>query len=273
MNSVEYRGYLHEEWRLFHSADRRNMDFDVHAHAFHKLVVCLSGHVEYTIEGTVYRLSAGDVLMIPAGQLHRSVMSEKDRYERFVLWLRPSAVDSLGEDSVRQIFIGGGVLRLQGEPWDILLHRLTQVEKWWYSDIDGHQLLSWTYLVQALFIVRDMSRNQTETGRTNPRLAEIIRYISDHPSEDLSVEALCSRFFISPSGLMHSFKKYTGCSVHAYIQKKRLHCAATMIRNGEKAISAAESNGFSDYSAFLKAFRKEYGVSPQQVRNEGNTLK
>ena len=45
------RGYLNEDYKLFHIYDKRSMDFDSHSHDFHKLIICLSGSANYTIEG------------------------------------------------------------------------------------------------------------------------------------------------------------------------------------------------------------------------------
>ena len=50
------RGYLMENYRLFHSTDRRDADFLSHSHDFHKVVFSLSGKVTYTMEGTIYEL-------------------------------------------------------------------------------------------------------------------------------------------------------------------------------------------------------------------------
>ena len=58
---------------------------------------------------------------------------------------------------------------------------------------------------------------------------------------------------------MHRFKAAYGCTVHQYIQQKRLQTAAEMIRQGVPVLKAAEEAGFGDYSVFLRAFRAAYG--------------
>ncbi|MBR6809951.1 MAG: helix-turn-helix transcriptional regulator, partial [Clostridia bacterium] len=65
---------------------------------------------------------------------------------------------------------------------------------------------------------------------------------------------------------MHSFKAHTGCSVHQYIVQKRLTYAFDRIRDGQGIVETAHQAGFGDYSAFLKAFRKQYGCSPREVK-------
>ena len=76
------------------------------------------------------------------------------------------------------------------------------------------------------------------------------------------------RFYISTSYLMHEFKRHAGCTVHQYVQQKRLTEAAARIRAGDAVLAASQAAGFSDYSAFLKAFRKQYGCVPSALRGK-----
>ena len=60
------RGYLREDFRLFHLKDAAMEQVDWHYHSFHKVLVLLSGHASYTIEGQNYALEPGDVVFVPA---------------------------------------------------------------------------------------------------------------------------------------------------------------------------------------------------------------
>ena len=61
---------------------------------------------------------------------------------------------------------------------------------------------------------------------------------------------------------MRLFKAQTGSTVHAYVRQKRLMNAARLIREGVPAAKAAEESGYGDYSAFHRAFKASFGVSP-----------
>ena len=63
-----------------------------------------------------------------------------------------------------------------------------------------------------------------------------------------------------------AFRTQTGSSVYSYILQNRLIRAAKSIRNGMPASEAALDSGFSDYSAFYRAFRKQFGTSPGRIR-------
>ena len=49
-------GYLNENFRLFHLKDSSGQEKDFHFHEFDKLVILISGKVDYTVEGTTYKL-------------------------------------------------------------------------------------------------------------------------------------------------------------------------------------------------------------------------
>ena len=91
-----------------------------------------------------------------------------------------------------------------------------------------------------------------------------VRYIAAHLEEELSVEALASRFYLSRYYLMHRFKAITGYTVHQYISQKRLLRAGELIRAGTPVMKAAEAVGFREYSTFLRAFQNTFHVSPRE---------
>lgn len=68
---------------------------EFHAHDFLELYYFLDGSVTYYIEDQVYDLCPGDLLIIPAGKMHRPVIAnEHAAYERMVLWITPQYLQS-----------------------------------------------------------------------------------------------------------------------------------------------------------------------------------
>jgi len=65
----------------------------------------------------------------------------------------------------------------------------------------------------------------------------------------------------------HTFTDHIGISIHQYITAKRLEASKGAILAGEKISDTYLRYGFRDYSAFFRAFRKEYGISPKEFRN------
>ena len=100
----------------------------------------------------------------------------------------------------------------------------------------------------------------------DPKVEEILKYIAAHLEENLTVDSLAKRFYLSRYYLMHRFKAVSGYTVHQYISQKRLLRAGELIRSGVPVMKAAEQAGFSEYSTFLRAFQNTFHMSPREFR-------
>lgn len=274
MNESISRGYLNEPYRLFHSTDKRDADFDAHSHDFHKMVFCLKGRVTYIMEGNSYELQAGDILLIPQGQIHRSILHGESIYERMILWVKDSFLSLFGETALLLPFAprdgDKALYRPSVSRRSCLLEKLMGIEQAQKSGLPGARLMQDTWLIQFLLELNHqltlLPPLPSAAVRTDPKVQEILLYINTHLEEEMTVEKLSRQFFISPSHLMHSFRQHAGCGVHQYIRQKRLSFACERLREGERVLQAAAQAGFRDYSAFLKAFRSQYGYSPREMR-------
>ena len=89
MDAAVNKGFLQENFRLFHLRDRRAPAVEPHYHEFDKLVVLLAGAVDYTVEGCLYRMRPGDVLFVRHHDIHCPVIHPDSVYERVILWIAP----------------------------------------------------------------------------------------------------------------------------------------------------------------------------------------
>ena len=89
LSNYERRGYLTEEFRLFHLRDSSLERIDWHYHEFHKIILLLGGSAGYSIEGKRYHLEPGDLVLVGRGCIHRPEILGQLPYERIVLYLSP----------------------------------------------------------------------------------------------------------------------------------------------------------------------------------------
>ena len=84
---INKRGYLKEDFRLFHLKDSRAQQIGYHYHEFDKVILLLGGKVTYVVEGVTYFLQPWDLLLVPHDRIHRPIIDPSEPYERVVIWL------------------------------------------------------------------------------------------------------------------------------------------------------------------------------------------
>lgn len=270
---ADKRGYLRQKFRLFHLKDQDSGVIPHHYHEFHKLILFQSGALTYRVEGRSYEMRSGDLLLIPAHAIHQPIIDPDVPYERFVLWIQPEALEEKGLEHCFVQCREENAYLLSRDKYDRpqLLSLLREMEVCEVGGAFGDAVLSEALFLQAMvalnrWMLGQPHRTQPEAERSDPKIDEILTYINQNLTSDLSVNALAARFYLSRSWLMHRFKAITGCPIHQYVLQKRLILSAQLLRAGESVGEAAHLSGFSDYSAFLRAFRKAYGVAPREFR-------
>ena len=269
------RGYLHEEFHLFRLRDRSLGEVEYHYHDFHKLMFLYAGEVDYAVEGQRCMMRPGDLVTVPRGALHRPVVSPGKEYDRLIVYLSPEFLrrESTEACDLELCFTGqyralGPVLRPAGSAAGGLVALLKSAQEAAF-DREGYggDLLSRAIMIQFLItLCRLGQQGRLVSPQAEPRSeknAEILRYIGENLTEILSVEELSRRFYISPYHLMHRFREENGVTLHSYILAKRLMLARDLISSGVSATEACFSCGCRDYSAFARAYKKQFGVSPR----------
>lgn len=99
------------------------------------------------------------------------------------------------------------------------------------------------------------------------RIQEIINYIEDNLTEDISVADAASRSGISSWQFQKLFRKATGDSLGNYIRHRRLSSAAEdLLKKESKIIDIAVQYQFGSQEAFSRAFKKYFNQTPAKFK-------
>ena len=266
-------GYLEENYHYFHLRDTAGQERDFHFHEFDKIVLLLSGRVDYAVESVSYTLRPWDILLVKHHVIHKALIDKSEPYERIILYLDGSYFDRLlpgaGLTACFDTADRTGEYRLvpdteQRAGLEQIFLAYEQAAK---DSRFGAQALCDSYILQLLVqIGRINAAPRREEQRFDPKIRQTLSYINENLGRELSVDALAERVYLSRYHFMRLFKAETGSTVHAYVRQKRLLYAARLIREGSPANQAAEAAGFADYSAFHRAFRASFGISPGQLK-------
>lgn len=97
-------------------------------------------------------------------------------------------------------------------------------------------------------------------------------FIESHFGEPLSLDAVAAASGLSRFRLAHVFGLATGRPVAGYRRARRLSEAAKRLAAGASDILAvALDAGYGSHEAFTRAFRGEFGTTPETVRERGGT--
>ena len=248
-----------------------NSDFEVHTHyQDFEIYHFLEGDLVFAFEGRYIKVEKGSMIIISNGVLHRPIIKSNCRYYRKRILFN------------KEIFIKFNTMDFEFynklKKRKILVLGKEKVEKTGidtlFCDIERELALNTPYnnfcaLISlfSLLIKAEKYSEQIENivdDTHSEKISQIIRYIDEHMTEDLTYKALSETFCLSEKSLYKFFKKETGFALGSYINERRIIIAQSILNAGGSAQSAAYTAGFRDYSVFYRCFLKKVGMSPAE---------
>ncbi len=263
-------------FEIFRYKDAYPKEVALHHHDFYEVYFFLSGNVQYNIESRSYLLSPGDILLMSPMELHQPIFQGEQRpYERIVLWINKRFLEGLclpGQDLTDCFDTTRpghtNLLSTDGMKRQMLVFQLEQLINTVENQEPYAEIYALSYLVQVMVQLNRLSRqagqNENVKEVKDSVMFHILTYINEHYSEDLSLDLLANKFFISKYHLSREFQRLVGTSVHRYIVLKRLVMAKQMMSEGMPSSLVYQHCGFGDYSNFYRAFKGEYQMSPKE---------
>lgn len=269
MTGYEKRGYLLENFRLFHLRSQGGAAVDFHYHEFCKVLLLVSGEGGYYVDGRRYLLQSGDVLLIGSRSVHKPELAAEVPYERIIIYISPEFLQNMStpDCDLPALFSGSHVLRLPEPRRKAVFSLASRLERDLGHDAFGRAVLSQADLLQLMV---ELGRNLVDVPANLPyadapenrRVLEIMEYLDRNLAEQIDIDQLAERFYISKYYMMRLFRKETGTTVYAYLTRKRLLKARELISGGMRAMEACFACGFHSYSSFTRAYGKFFGTSP-----------
>ena len=264
---------LSEDFEVFYYSDTHFRSVGSHSHDYYELYFFEEGAVTMVIDEKPYPLRQGDVILIPPGVSHRAQLTDGEKpYRRFVFWVSQPFLAVLEGRSPAYGYLlrraedrGRYVYRFDLPTFNAIRTRLFTLLDEIHADRFAKEAAI-TLCISELLLFLGRTVHEQEQRRNKKeqlsRYEAIARYVDQHLDEPLSLDALAKQFYLSKFYLVHLFRENTGLSVHQYLLKKRLAACCDAMQGGAAVGEVCRRWGFGDYSAFYRAFRKEYGMSP-----------
>lgn len=248
-----------------------------HSHSFYELIYCVScDKMQYLVGTERYRLQRGDIIWVPPGVSHCPLFTEemKTPYERIVLWVNAEKMaaffDRWSDANQRHTLHNRHyLLRTAGMARERELRELFQrgcreSEKrlaGWETALYGNTNLLLTLLMRAM-----NGSGEPPLREKTELLDELLSFVSGHLQEKITVSDAARKLHVSESTVTHLCSKRLGLSFYRYVTQQRLDRARRLMMDKVELSTVAEQSGFCDYTAFFRAFKREYGLSPSEYR-------
>jgi AraC-like DNA-binding protein/mannose-6-phosphate isomerase-like protein (cupin superfamily) len=276
MNNYEATGYLNSDFKIFHLIDNNPKEFSYHYHDFYKILIFIRGNVSYFIEGKSYQLKPYDIILVAAGEIHKPIIHDDTPYERIIIYVSSAFFEDYRKDNydLKLCFTKANehhtnVLRMGDLKRTGLYDACCRLEQSFYTDEYANTLYQKILFLEFMIILDRVVINKNidflDTSTANQKVLEIMKYINEHLSDEISIDSLADYFYLNRSYLMHLFKTETGYTIGKYITEKRLFMAKNLIQNGVSVTNACYSSGFKNYATFFRAYKDKFNTSPKNA--------
>ncbi len=253
--------------------DRGTYPSNLHYHDYYELVVFEEGDIKYVCEGNVYDLTYGDIVLIPPGKFHMSVINcESTHYKRHVFYLYPSAFDAIGHGALMSFLNrtkDGDILEFASleskHKFMELLVSLKEILDKEPSPLEDAMNLS--YIIHIFYLLNQKNcQLKTETSSLPENILALQHYIDNNFSVISSVSQVAEHFFYSREHVSRLFKKYFDTTISDYIMKRRISESQSLLMKDMPIIDIAYKVGFCSLSTFIRAFRSVTSMTPSEYR-------
>ena len=221
------------------------------------------------IDGQIYPVQKGDLLMYNPGVLHDEAYSGQ---QLPLLCCGISGIKRSGlsdnhllPDTARPVLAAGeNFPRLQMQMQ--MMFDESQKRSKYSSRIcqDLFHALWYTLVEQIDAVCGESGRPIGQHEWLSERVKE---FVDSHLTESYTLEQMANEFQVSVSYLSHSFKRATGHSVMQYMTQRRIGEAQTLLVTTTQPIKQiAQRMGYTDLSYFTRVFTHNVGMSPRKYR-------
>ena len=253
-----------------------------HYHDFLELVFILSGQAVHVLEGNEYTVSAGDVFVLQGYQRH--FFKEADSVELVNLMF--DAIDDPNiithklrqlegfkalfvlEPHYRATYRYRNMLQLTRDELAIIEIILNTMFAEQEQSKEGYEIILVNRFVELIILLsRYYSHIKTNRAKALLRISKVINYMENHYAENINVDILSERAYMSKRNFMRTFRGAAGLSPINYLKQIRLQKARKLLTETNLMIEEiAAQCGFSDSNYFIKCFRRAYKITPNKFR-------
>lgn len=248
--------------------------YDMHMHDFYEFLLVCSENVTITYETITIEATKGDMIIFPPFTIHK-VDSHQKPYERFtgqfsydrVIASASCAAPILDYIASKRPFF----IKLDDASYETVRKLVYDGKASYVSTAPNREFELTFVLCSILNIAMNIHEKTAHTDSSSyvhtPSLPmEILKYISENYTYDLTIEHITKKFGLSHTSLHNMMKKYVNLSFKEYIIRLRIAKAMELLYKGMSVTEAASYSGFNSYAHFIRIFTQRVGISPKKYK-------
>jgi YesN/AraC family two-component response regulator len=238
-----------------------------HYHEYFELYYLEYGHRYHIINGELYSLNAGEFSLFPPYVMHHSYGENNIVFKRLLVYFKPEVV--MIPEVLSKLNSSIGVYKLNNKAGKHIYSKLVEIlaeqnSRSIYSE-EAMQMILNQLLIE---IVRHTSESLETKPEKQDRITQILNYLHLNYAENIMLEELAAKFYISPYYLCREFKHYTNSTIIHYVNTLRVIRAQRMLMETNKSITDISIEvGFSNITHFGRVFKAIADTTPSKYRN------
>ncbi len=249
-----------------------------HFHNAFEMYYLCQGERYYYVDNKTYHIKKGDFVLINEYTPHRGIAAGDSSFGHILINFKKAYLNEfvkITSESLYECFTKGIHIIHLDEKEQVIIENLfdTMLEEF-HHKAPWHDYYLKTLLVQLLLLTRRFAKDTPEyskapTGSTYKIINEATGYINDHFSDDITLEFISNKFFISTHYFSRIFKKITGVSFIEYLNNVRTKSSQKLLVSTNLSISEIAARvGYKSNTHFGRIFKKTIGISPSEYRTE-----
>ncbi len=264
-NSISYR--VRGEDELCNKMHIHNDSYEV--------LQIVEGKGNFVIGGKPYPITPGAVYFTNAIYLHCSRPDEADSYVRSKVTVNATYFDEvvglMGIKEIVQTFFntqGGLYIPLCPQTTQLIDKKFKSMEQMLTSNNSQENVAVTMSLLEIILLCHaERPISSIKDTVEDSLIARTLNYINMNITEDMTIDLIARKNYVSKYYLCRYFKNALGVSIMKYILNQRLSLAKKQLVQSKLCNSEiAMITGFSGFSYFCRAFKQDVGITPTQYR-------
>lgn len=250
-----------------------------HWHEEIQFVYILRGTVRFKIYDKEIDLKVGDCMFINQSALHQIMEKEDCHYHSYIVPIRMLSFFSgsiMEERDVMTVVKNPALTHFAMRKEDKQCHNVMEafrVLDQIYFCQTSQKHPEYQISIQLAKIWLELISILPESPKDIPavsheRIRRLISFVHQNYDKDISLKDIAGAASISPTECQRCFRSYVQCSPYQYLMEYRLEQSKSMLVSSNRTVTEIAVNvGFNSVSAYIKYFKRAYGITPARFRN------